>query len=157
MFVVASNSDVYESGGQWTPGSFLLVVGPLGPLHRQFGWYANPLLLIALICICVTCFFPASYSRTVHWLFFTGLGLSVVATLLAFTSLFAESFPDTRADGGGPRPITKFGIGLYAWLSSFGSFVIGSLISLIAFRFERLTKKVETAGSEKEPGVNNTK
>jgi hypothetical protein len=90
------------------PGWFLLLIGPLGIFVGQFGWFANPLMLLSAL--------PIRKSRK-----------SIIATfamVLAATSVTLTYFPND-IEG---NMVCGFGPGLYLWLACPVLMVIATLL-----------------------------
>lgn len=106
-----------EDGGT-TDGWTLFMIGWLGPLILEFGWFANPIFLLVMIVVSIG---PG----------FTRIGNCVLALLLlSFTAdaLFWDSVPSDAGD----YPIVERYVGYYAWLMSMGG--TGLWLLWIAFR-----------------------
>jgi hypothetical protein len=78
----------------WASGWMLLVTGPLGLMVGQFGWLANPLMLLAAI-----------FKRIELAAIAVGL---IVLTAITFTSLPTDN---------GTSTMCGFGPGFYVWLA----------------------------------------
>lgn len=82
------------SARSWAPGWMLLIGGPLGALVGQFGWFANPLMLLAAI--------------------FKRSELAVLAVgLVVLTAFTLNSVPTDN----GSNTVCGFGPGYYVWLA----------------------------------------
>ncbi|MHC2251753.1 hypothetical protein ACVILK_001445 [Bradyrhizobium embrapense] len=97
----ASNEQVYRldrvcQNPQWDHGLAFLLVGPFGVLFGQFGWFANPLMLLAAI------------TRREFGLVFATLAiLATTSTTRTLTHFWRDGEPDDVVCGFGP--------GYYAW------------------------------------------
>jgi hypothetical protein len=95
--------------GTITYGYTILLTGGLGFLVGIFAWYANPLLLLALIRL---------KKETAKSLFVT----AVFAFVLGLSALIVHDIPKNEA--GGKEFIDHLGIGYYVWMVSLGIFVV---------------------------------
>jgi hypothetical protein len=82
----------------WSRGWEFLPFGALGALEGHFGWYANPLMLVAV---------------------FARRAVGVICALLAvaLTIQTAFSFTELSFDGGVPDDVCGFGPGYYLWVA----------------------------------------
>lgn len=86
-----------------------LLYGPWGIVFGMFGWFANPLLALAILV-----------HRRWRWV---ALALGVGALYLALTSLGIERMPDNRSYNF--VALTHFAPGFYIWLLSILGFCLG--------------------------------
>ncbi|TDF79060.1 hypothetical protein E1573_22355 [Pseudomonas sp. H9] len=100
---------VYLSGGGRLHALQALLYGPWGLVFGMFGWFANPLLAMAILL-----------HRRWRWV---SLGLGLGALYLALTSLGIERLPDNRSYNF--VNLTHFAPGFYLWLLSIFGFCLG--------------------------------
>lgn len=94
------------------------ILGWLGPLSGQFGWYANPLMLLAL-CSCL-----ARWRRTAQV-------LATLGALAAMSSLALIVMGLPKNEGGvGHLGFSAFLPGYYLWAAAHVSGWIGSMRGL---------------------------
>jgi hypothetical protein len=79
------------------PGWFFFLMGPLGVLVGQFGWFANPLMLVS----------AAPVGKSLKLLF------AIFAVALAATSIGLSYLPNDIEGNA----VCGFGPGLYLWLA----------------------------------------
>ena len=99
----------------WMWGWFWFLVGPSGLFDGQYGWFANPLMLLASLM----------HGRSALTRALT-LGSASTAVLLVVVTPFA--FTSFWIDGGGPGIVCGFGPGYYLWLTSSVLVLIASLL-----------------------------
>jgi hypothetical protein len=99
-------------------GMYFLMFGWLGPLSGQFGWFANPLLLIA-------------HLLSLRGWFGKAAACGLFATLLALTSL---SMTALYGGSDGSYPIVRSGSGVYLWILSHASACAGYAFTLVRSR-----------------------
>ena len=88
-------------------GAHVLLIGWLGVLKGQFGWFANPLWLISMICLLLR-------------LRITTIVVAFLAVLVGFTSLslIGTEIPKNEAGVGGSLIVSSFGPAWNVWLSA---------------------------------------
>jgi len=92
-----------EDSGDWSPGLYLLLIGPLGILAGIFEWFANPLLLAAW----VFSFFGKDK---------IALPLGIAATALIAAFLFRQTIIVSEAPTY--AKITGYAAGYWLWFAS---------------------------------------
>ncbi len=113
MLSVASSDALLGCRGDTIPGWELLLLGWIGPVASQFGWYANVIFLIAL----PTFVFKR---RSGGW----SVAVGLLATGLALSSLGLEVLPN---DAGGTS-ICGFGTGFYLWLGAIAGLALATIV-----------------------------
>jgi hypothetical protein len=93
------------------PGWGILMMGWLGVLVLQFGWFANPVFVAALVLL-------ATSKRRTGW-------ATLVSVLLACLIADALTWHEMYGDNGSV-PIQAFGAGYYLWLAT----MIGAAVTL---------------------------
>lgn len=89
-------------------GANVLLIGWLGILVSQYGWYANLLIPAGFICALVRAF-------TLGKLFaIASLALSAISLAI----IFSQEFPANEGGVGPPMKVTSLGIGCWLWLLS---------------------------------------
>ena len=105
-----------EDRGDWSPGLYLLLIGPLGLLAGVYEWFANPFLLAA-------------------WIFswFGKNKIAVPLALIATAIIVAFLFRQTIIVSEAPTyaKITGYAAGYWLWLSSAIIATIGAAIGLL--------------------------
>src|SRR2546430_2894145 len=104
-----------EGPGDWSPGLYLLVFGPLGLLAAIFEWLANPLLLAAWI-------FSFVGKNKIALL----LGVAATAFLAAF--LFRQTIIVSEAPTY--AKITGYAAGYWLWLTSAVLIVVSATVGM---------------------------
>jgi len=99
-------------GGAAQPSGGFFIIGWLGPLAGHFEWYANPLLLIAMI-------FLLKNRPTISCV------LSLISLLLIFATQFRGCI--IRDEGGACQAVAGYLIGWWLWVASAATLLIGSL------------------------------
>ncbi|MCP3734660.1 hypothetical protein M9979_07220 [Sphingomonas sp. RP10(2022)] len=92
-------------------GLNLLLIGPLGALNGQFGWFATPCLAVAI------------YATVTRRPCLSGRGRVIVILAMGIALIDALFWTDYPNDGG-PGPIVSFGTGYYLWIAAV---VVGAL------------------------------
>jgi hypothetical protein len=82
----------------WELGLGFFVIGPLGVPFGQFGWFANPLMLVAVLT-------PKT------------LGVICALASVALTVQTAYSVSSFWSDGQVPADVCGFGPGYYLWIA----------------------------------------
>ncbi len=103
LCLTQSGFDLDSGDPQWSPGYVLLALGWLAALTGIFAWFANPLLLAALICGV----FRAWRATTV---------LAVVALLVALSFLRVDQIVVSEAPTY--AKVARLGPGYWLWLAS---------------------------------------
>lgn len=80
-------------------GDFFLAEGWIAAIGGQFAWFANPLLIVAIVRV--------ARARRVPW----ALGALLAACFIS--ALFLRTIPDDSGD----RPIRAWYSGYYLWMS----------------------------------------
>ena len=96
-------------------GMYFLMLGWLGPLIGQFGWFANLLLLV-------------SHLLSLRGWFGKAAACGLLATLLALTSLSMRAL---YGGSDGSYPIVRTGTGVYLWILSHASACLGYAFTLV--------------------------
>lgn len=97
--------------GTWY-GLSLLLIGPLGLLAGQLGWFANPLMIWLIVRLC--------RRRRINML---GAILALFALGLTLTSLYwTVAYDDT-----GTFQITNHGLGFYLWIGCAALLAVSAL------------------------------
>lgn len=110
--------------GQGTPGWVVLLLGWLGPVMYQFGWYANPLLPLVLIL--------AAKSRR-GWVQKFSIIVALAMALLSLDALFWNVIPGEFTNSR----MAYFHIGFYLWLvSTLGGAIWGLVSAKLVVRDE---------------------
>ncbi|WP_407174664.1 hypothetical protein [Bradyrhizobium sp. STM 3562] len=102
------------------PGWFFLVMGSLGILIGQFGWFANPLMLIAALPL----------GRSLKSAF------AILAAVLAPTSVTLTYLPNDVAGNA----VCGFGSGFYLWLICPVLLLLAALLGPVG-RNDRMQRK----------------
>jgi hypothetical protein len=116
--------DLWCKAPEWSPGFGPFLFGPLGLLDGQFGWIANPLMLLAaLIKIRKSGFaLPAVI-------------LSAAIAAVALIVVTAFSYTSDWHDGGVGITVCGFGPGYYLWLACSVVVLIATLLK-VGTRFD---------------------
>ena len=104
-----------EHPGDWSPGLYLLLIGPLGLLDGIFEWFANPFLLWAWI-------FSLIGKHKI------ALPLAVLATALIVAFLFRQTVIVSEAPTY--AKITGYAAGYWLWLTSAALAVVSALTGI---------------------------
>lgn len=96
-------------------GLELLFIGALGPLAGQFGWYATPCLIVAIILLL--------RRRPL-----AGRLPAVLAVAMLLLLIDALSWNDYPNDGGS-GPIVHYGAGYFAWVTAVVTGIAGLAIT----------------------------
>jgi hypothetical protein len=106
-----------EEPGSWSPGLYLLLIGPLGMLAGVFEWFANPFLLAA-------------------WIFswFGKNKITLPLALIAIGLIVAFLFRQTMIVSEAPTyaKITGYAAGYWLWLSSAIIATLGAVVGIVA-------------------------
>lgn len=89
-------------------GANVLLVGWLGLLLGQYGWFANLFMSAGFICALVRAF-------TMGKLF--GMA-SLALSAFSLAVIFSQEFPANEGGVGPPMKVTSLGIGCWLWLMS---------------------------------------
>jgi hypothetical protein len=105
-----------EEPGSWSPGLYLLLIGPLGMLAGVFEWFANPFLLAA-------------------WIFswFGKNKITLPLALIAIGLIVAFLFRQTMIVSEAPTyaKITGYAAGYWLWLSSAIIATLSAIVGLL--------------------------
>lgn len=93
---------------EFMPGWNVLAVGWVGVLLNQWGWFANPFWLVALVCGFLR-FFKAG-----KIIVCTGLVISVVSIVM----LYSQEIPANEGMVGPPSKLSSLGIGFWLWMAA---------------------------------------
>jgi hypothetical protein len=93
------------SSPSWAQGWLLFVVGPLGIIVGQFGWLANPLMVLA-----------AFKSR---------IGIAAIAVGLGVLTAFTFTSVPNDIDA---NRVCGFGAGFYLWLASTVAVLVATFV-----------------------------
>ena len=101
------------------PGWMILLIGLLGPIALQFGWFANPLFLLTVGLMAFT---PAAvvWRRKVWRLVAAGLMVLLAIDAATWRVMYGDS---------APAPILGFGLGYYLWFIA----MFGAATSLVVY------------------------
>ena len=121
LFCIAMVDIVYTTEEQEIHGYWILLTGWLGFLFFQFGWYANPLTVLALLLM----------KRHPWWALLTS-ALALLCMSQAF--LFYEIPTDAK---GSTIAIVSRGIGFYAWVGMIACVFYAIIMRLIYRVFKR--------------------
>ena len=100
-----------------------LLLGWQGVFIGQFGWFANPILLLAYVLIL--------FRRFLAGAIFAIVSVGVAANSL---QLFHQHIPGDEGDVT-HLEVKAFGIGFYIWVASLLAAVVAPLIGAIAVRY----------------------
>jgi hypothetical protein len=106
-----------EEPGSWSPGLYLLLIGPLGMLAGVFEWFANPFLLAAWI-------FSWFGKHKI------ALPLALIAIGLIAAFLFRQAMIVSEAPTY--AKITGYSAGYWLWLSSAIISTLGAVVGIVA-------------------------
>ena len=104
-----------EEPGSWSPGLYLLLIGPLGLLTGVYEWFANPILLAAWI-------FSWFGKNKI------ALPLALVATALIVAFLFRQTMIVSEAPTY--AKITSYAAGYWLWLASAIIATLGAAVGI---------------------------
>ncbi len=122
-------------------GANVLLVGWLGMLVSQYGWFANLFMSAGFICALVRAF-------TLGQLFgMASLALSAVSLAV----IFSQEFPANEGGVGAPMKVISLGIGCWLWLIS-QALVLGANFVEPKVAKDAALKDVEKATDSKDPG-----
>lgn len=96
----------------WSLGWEFLLTGPLGAFFEQYGWFANPLMLFAVL------------TRARH----PALALIAALVAVALIVVTAYSYTSEWRDGDVPVTVCGFGPGYYLWLACSVLVLIATLL-----------------------------
>lgn len=105
------------------------MLGPLGVLDGQFGWFANPLML-----------FAASVKSRKSGFALAAAALSAALAAVALVVITAFSYTSERVDAGVGITVCGFGPGYYLWLACSVLVLIATLVK-VAKRFDALRQE----------------
>jgi hypothetical protein len=108
--------DPWDRSGTVDSGLICALYGPLGPLYRQFAWYANPALAVAL------CLFGARKWRAATLT--AAAGLVIALDALALLPWMPERARDYFF-------VSRLLPGFYVWLASIGLVVVAGAAALL--------------------------
>ena len=106
-----------EEPGSWSPGLYLLMIGPIGLLAGIFEWFANPFLLAAWI-------FSWFGKQKI------ALPLALIATGLIVAFLFRQTMIVSEAPTY--AKITGYAAGYWLWLASAIIATVATLVGILA-------------------------
>lgn len=116
LYLVTLGLPVARSG-EMMYGYHALMVGWLGVLLIQFGWFANILFFILL---------PAMtfWQRPVPWL---SRLLAILLALCTVDAVVWKNIPTDASDG----PITEYGTGYYLWMLCMAATVVWTFVRTV--------------------------
>jgi hypothetical protein len=106
-----------EEPGSWSPGLYLLLIGPVGLMAGIFEWFANPFLLAAWI-------FSWFGKQKI------ALPLALIATGLIVAFLFRQTMIVSEAPTY--AKITGYAAGYWLWLASAIIATVATLVGILA-------------------------
>lgn len=109
-------------GGQFD-GFGVLLIGWMAILYLSnglgaIGWYANPLLVIAWLCLVI-----AKFRKGGLVVLIVSIGIALCSVLMVHKKVLVN-------EGGGTSEIVSTGIGFYIWLASFLICIIGYIATI---------------------------